>query len=188
MAQHTTSQNSKNKFKKGGSGKKALQKKKGNEEQKSDNSEKEAKRVNFVWAGELGDCDSSPVPMRMVKSNSKDSTVAPVHDWMLDSGAGLIRLDVQCGKFLDLPAVRYAPGGSVNLISQRLLEKEDWKPLYSDTDDEHFRCKYFDKDETRLEFKKKEDGFYWMKASPQLKASMMVARAVGTLEDNLVMK
>ncbi|KAE8987514.1 hypothetical protein PR003_g6650 [Phytophthora rubi] len=101
--------------------------------------------------------------------------------------SGLVRLEVHPGKFLDLHAVRYAPGGTVNLVSQRLLEQKSWKPSYSDTDNERLRCKYFDKGGVRLEFKKKGDGFYWMKASPVLTASMMVIRSVETLEDNIVM-
>ncbi|KAG6598080.1 Integrase, catalytic core protein [Phytophthora cinnamomi] len=84
--------------------------------------------------------------------------------------------------------VRYAPNGAVNLISQRLLEKTRWKPSYFDTDNEQLRCKYFDKDGIRLVFKKKDDGFYWMKASPVLQTSMMVARSIETLEDNIVVK
>ncbi|KAE9074057.1 hypothetical protein PF010_g24832 [Phytophthora fragariae] len=76
----------------------------------------------------------------------------------------------------------------MNLIRQRLLEQTGWKPSYSDIDNELLRCKYFDKDGFRLEFTKKADGFYWLKASPLLETTMMDARTVETLKDNLVMK
>jgi hypothetical protein len=72
--------------------------------------------------------------------------------------SGLIRLEVQPGKYLELPAVRYAPGGTVNLISQRLLELTGWKPSYSDTDNERLRYKYFDKDGIRLGSRRMEMG------------------------------
>ncbi|KAG6620423.1 Integrase, catalytic core protein [Phytophthora cinnamomi] len=99
-----------------------------------------------------------------------------------------VRLEIQPGKYLDLQGVRYAPNGAVNLISQRLLEKTRWKPSYFGTYNEQLRCKYFDKDGIRLVFTKKDDGFYWTKASPVLQTSMMVARSIETLEDNIVMK
>ncbi|OWZ02766.1 Integrase, catalytic core protein [Phytophthora megakarya] len=92
------------------------------------------------------------------------------------------------GKILELSSVRYAPGGTTNLISQRLLERTGWKPSYSDTNDERLRRKLFDKDGYRLEFKKRDDGFYWMKASPEHSAPVMTGRSIETLEDNIVMK
>ncbi|GMF11843.1 unnamed protein product [Phytophthora lilii] len=113
-------------------------------------------------------------------------------DWQGGMGtnefSGLIRLEVQPGRYLELPAVRYAPGRTVNLISQRLLESTGWKPSYSDTDNARLRCRYFDKDEFRLEFRKKGDGLYWRKASPIVSVPMRATRTVETLEDNPVMK
>ncbi|KAE9168040.1 hypothetical protein PF002_g30716 [Phytophthora fragariae] len=113
-------------------------------------------------------------------------------DWQggLDTNerSGLIVLDVANGKILELHGVRYAPGGVTNLICQRLLERTGWKPSYFDTDDERQRSKYFDKNDIRLEFKKRADGFYWMVASPVLKLSVMAAQSVETSESNIVMR
>ncbi|KAJ8566648.1 hypothetical protein ON010_g6474 [Phytophthora cinnamomi] len=190
---------------------KALQEKKGSESEKrgDGNIGKVATPMKLVWAGQLGDSKNPPVPIRMMKSQHvTPPVVASVNDWMLDGGAGAhvclrewriggldtnelsgwVRLEIQPGKYLDLQGVRYAPNGAVNLISQRLLEKTRWKPSYFDTDNEQLRCKYFDKDGIRLVFKKKNDGFYWMKASPVLQTSMMIARSIETREDNIVMK
>ncbi|OWZ05485.1 hypothetical protein PHMEG_00022418, partial [Phytophthora megakarya] len=71
-------------------------------------------------------------------------------DWQgpLDTNehSGPIQLQVMHGKILELSSVRYAPGGTTNIISQRLLEHTGWKPSYSDTNDERLRHKFFDKD------------------------------------------
>ncbi|KAE9005394.1 hypothetical protein PR003_g24772 [Phytophthora rubi] len=89
-------------------------------------------------------------------------------DWKggveVNERSGTIRLQVSNGSILELTGVRYEPRGAVNLISQRTLERTGWKPSYPDTDDEEQRVKYFDKNDIRLEFSKKADGFYWMKA------------------------
>ncbi|KAE8970245.1 hypothetical protein PR002_g27175 [Phytophthora rubi] len=113
-------------------------------------------------------------------------------DWKggveVNERSGTIRLQVSNGSILELTGVRYESRGAVNLISQRTLERTGWKPSYLDTDDEEQRVKYFDKNDIRLEFSKKADGFYWMKVSPMLEAALMMNRQVETLENNIVMK
>ncbi|GMF17253.1 unnamed protein product [Phytophthora lilii] len=76
--------------------------------------------------------------VKLVKNPSCDSRLAGRHGHKRFSR--LIRLEVQPERYLELPAVRYAPGGTVNLISQRLLESTGWKPSNSSIDNARRRC------------------------------------------------
>ncbi|KAG3037464.1 hypothetical protein PC121_g24073 [Phytophthora cactorum] len=100
--------------------------------------------------------------------------------------SGLIKLNVMKNETLEPPGVRYAPGGTTNLLSQRLLEQTGRKPSFSVASDDRLRRMYFDKVELRLEFKKRNDGFYWLTASPVMTLASMTPKAFETLEDNIV--
>ncbi|KAG2809426.1 hypothetical protein PC118_g24053 [Phytophthora cactorum] len=100
--------------------------------------------------------------------------------------SGLIKLNVMKNATLEPPGVRYAPGGTTNLLSQRLLEQTGRKPSFSVASDDRLRRMYFDKVELRLEFKKRNDGFYWLTASPVMTLASMTPKAFETLEDNIV--